>query len=104
MKYRWIAVAVIAVAWVSAAQVSAQVDAKEEEQALEDRNEVSGESVEEEWLGEENEKVQTEVPEGDRKGGRCAIDPPSSTPSPAPIAALLVAVGLIAFRRLRAAP
>jgi hypothetical protein len=52
--------------------------------------------------GEEG-KTQAEVPEGDRKGRGCAIDPSSSTPSPAPIEALLFAVGLIAFRRLRAA-
>jgi hypothetical protein len=52
--------------------------------------------------GEEG-KTQAEVPEGDGKGRGCAIDPSSSTPSPAPIEALLFAVGLIAFRRLRAA-
>jgi len=84
---------------MSTAQVSAQVDAKEEEKALEERNEVSGESVEEEWLGEEDEKVQTEVPTADRKGGRCAIDPSSSTPSRTPIAMMLFTLGLVALRR-----
>ena len=48
-------------------------------------------------------KAQAEEPEGDRKGRGCAVDPSSSIPSEAPIEALLFAVGLIAFRKLRAA-
>jgi len=44
-----------------------------------------------------------EEPEGERKGRGCAVDPSSSIPSQAPIKALLFAVGLIAFRRLRVA-
>jgi hypothetical protein len=42
--------------------------------------------------------------EGDRKGRGCAVDPTSSARSQAPIEALLFAAGLIALRRLRAAP
>jgi len=53
--------------------------------------------------GEEG-KTQAEASEGDRKGRGCAVDPSSSTPSPAPIEALLFAVGVIAFTRLRASP
>jgi hypothetical protein len=48
-------------------------------------------------------KTQAEEPEGDRKGRGCAVDPSSSTPSPAPIEALLFGVSLIGLRRLRAA-
>jgi hypothetical protein len=49
-------------------------------------------------------KTQAEVSEGDRKGRGCAVDPSSSTPSPAPLEVLLFGVAVIAARRLRAAP
>lgn len=104
MKPPWIALAFMLAVGLSAMPVSAQVDAEEEERGLEERNELPGESVEEEWLGEEDEKIQTEVPAGDRKGGRCAIDVSSSNPSQVPIALLVLTVGLVVVRRLGTAP
>jgi len=53
--------------------------------------------------GEEGQ-TEAEVSEGDRKGRGCAVDSSSSTPSPAPIEALLFAVSVVVFTRLRACP
>ena len=53
---------------------------------------------------DESSEEDAEATEGERKARGCAVGPSSSDPSPAPIQALLFALGIIAFRRLRRAP
>lgn len=55
-------------------------------------------------MDEKEGKAPVEAPDEERRKERgCTVDRSSSTPSEAPIEALLFAVGLLAFRRLRAA-
>jgi|GEM_PF-3330610 len=108
MKYACIAVIAMMAVFLSTEQVAAQ-DGPEEIGAKEspivdpdiETDESSAELDEIEAI--DGKQEQAEAPEGKRKGRGCAVDPSSSIPSEAPIEALLFAVGLIAFRRIRTA-
>ena len=109
MKYACIAVIGMMSVLFSTGPVAAQYGPEEigaEESPIVDPDTETDESGAEleEVEAMDGEEGKSEAPEGDRKGRGCAVDPSSSTPSPAPIEALLFAVGLIGLRRLRAAP
>jgi hypothetical protein len=109
VKYVCIAVVAMMTVLFSTGPVAAQYGPEEigaEESPVSDPDtETDDSSAELEQVEEmDGKEGKSEAPEGDRKGRGCAVDPISSIPSPAPIEALLFAVGLIAFRRLRAAP
>ena len=109
MKYACIAVIGMMSVLFSTGPVAAQYGPEEigaEESPIVDPDTETDESGAEleEVEARDGEEGKSEAPEGDRKGRGCAVDPSSSTPSPAPIEALLFAVGLIGLRRLRAAP
>ena len=109
MKYACIAVIGMMSVLFSTGPVAAQYGPEEigaEESPIVDPDTETDESGAEleEVEAMDGEEGKSEAPEGDRKGRGCAVDPSSSTPSPAPIEALLFAIGLIGLRRLRAAP
>ena len=109
MKYACIAVIGMMSVLFSTGPVAAQYGPEEigaEESPIVDPDTETDESGAEleEVEAMDGKEGKSEAPEGDRKGRGCAVDPSSSTPSPAPIEALLFAVGLIGLRRLRAAP
>ena len=108
MKYVCIAVVAMMAVLFSTGPVAAQYGPEEigaEESPISDPDTETDESGAEleEVEAMDGEEGKAEAPEGDRKGRGCAVDPSSSIPSPAPIEALLFAVGLIGLRRLRAA-
>jgi hypothetical protein len=108
VKYVCIALVTMMTVLFSTGPVAAQYGPEEigaEESPISDPDtETDDSSAElEEVEAMDGEEGKSEAPEGDRKGRGCAVDPSSSITSPAPIEALLFAVGLIAFRRLRAA-
>ena len=109
MKYACIAVIAMMSVLFSTGPVAAQYGPEEigaEESPIVDPDTETDESGAEleEVEAMDGKEGKSEAPEGDRKGRGCAVDPSSSTPSPAPIEALLFAIGLIGLRRLRAAP
>ena len=109
MKYVCIAVVAMMAVLFSTGPVAAQYGPEEigaEESPIVDPDTETDESGAEleEIEAMDGKEGKSEAPEGDRKGRGCAVDPSSSTPSPAPIEALLFAIGLIGLRRLRAAP
>ena len=109
MKYVCIAVVAMMAVLLSTGPVAAQYGPEEigaEESPIVDPDTETDESGAEleKMEAMDGEEGKAEAPEGDRKGRGCAVDPSASIPSEAPIEALLFAVGLIAFRRLRAAP
>ena len=109
MKYACIAVIGMMSVLFSTGPVAAQYGPEEigaEESPIVDPDTETDESGAEleEVEAMDGKEGKSEAPEGDRKGRGCAVDPSSSTPSPAPIEALLFAIGLIGLRRLRAAP
>ncbi len=113
MKHVCIAIVAMMAVLFSTGQVVAQDPYGPEEIGAEEspivdpdtETEDSSDELEEmEAMDGDEGKTEAEVSEGDRKGRGCAVDPSSSTPSPAPIQALLFAVGVVAFTRLRACP
>lgn len=98
MKHICIALVVIAAASFSTGNVAAQYEYGPEEEGAEP-SPIPDPDTETEESGAEAEVTEEER----RKERGCAVDRSSSTPSKAPIEALLFGVGLIAFRRLRAA-
>lgn len=111
MKYVCIAVVAMMTVLFSTEPVAAQYGPEEigaEESPIVDpdtETDESGAELEEvEAMDGKEGKTEGVASEGERKGRGCTVDPSSSVPSEAPIEALLFAVGLIAFRRLRAAP
>jgi hypothetical protein len=108
MKHVCIAVVVMMAASFSTERVAAQYGPEEigaEESPIVDPDTETDDSDTEleevEAMDGKEGKTEGVASEGERKGRGCAVDPSSPTPSPAPIEALLLAVGLIAFRRLR---
>ena len=108
VKYLCISVVAMMAVLFSTGQVAAQYGPEEigaEESPIVDPDTETDESGAEleEVEAMDGKEGKAEEPEGDSKGRGCAAGPSSSIPSEAPIEALLFAVSLIAFGRLRAA-
>ena len=111
MKHVCIAIVAMMAVLFSTGQVAAQYGPEEigaEESPIPDPDTETDDSSAElekmEAMDGKEGTTQAEASEGKGKERGCAVDPSSSTPSEAPIAALLFAVGLIGLRKLRAAP
>ncbi len=111
MKHAYIAVVAMTAVLFSTGRVAAQYGPEEigaEESPIVDPDTESDDSNTEleelEGMDGEQGTKEAEAAEGDRTGRGCAVDPFSSSPSGAPIAALLLGVSLVGLRRLRPAP
>ncbi|MGB8329353.1 MAG: hypothetical protein WCE62_04435 [Polyangiales bacterium] len=113
MKHVCIALVAMIAALFSTGRVAAQYEYGPEEEGAEESpivdpdteaDDSNAELEKIEAMDKTEGKAAAEDDEPDRKGRGCALDRSRSTPSQAPIEALLIAVGLIAYRKLRATP
>jgi len=109
VKHAYVAVVSIIALLLPAGQVAAQYDYGPEAEGAESSPFVDPDTGHDDESSAELEEVEamdgeepSEASEDDRKGRGCAIDSSSSTQSRTPLAALLLVIGLVGFRRLRA--